>query len=427
MTVDEEIDDDDDECDGFGYRHGKPQPSFPYEQRQGYEHGYEYYEAAQQHEGNGGTRLLYALQKTDEHEVEGEAYKTEREEGESANGYVEGIGAAVEEETHEPIAQEDTDKGNEHTAHEAHGDGELEGGFDALSVMLAVVVAHNGELTLGNGVAKHEDEGEQIATHTEGCHAVFVKKHHEHIVAHHYHAADCSVGDECREAHLGHIADVANGEAHTGARELEAVEMEGLAEPQHIHHGHHGPEHHRQGGGYGCALDAHVERKDKEPVEEDVDEGGYDITEHTVFRGTIKTDDKRAGDADEIEHGHDTYIAQVVDNIWLEYRRTAENVVEVASKDHSNHGHHSHKQGWHGEGLGDIDVGGLEIAMREVYGSDHRHTGGKHEGCGRHDEINWGGDVDGSEGIAAHTLAHEYAVGNIEDTAENKSHERRDE
>ena len=66
------------------------------------------------------------------------------------------------------------------------------------------------------------------------------------------------------------------------------------------------------------------------------------------------------------------------------------------------------------DALRQVDVGGVVVTFREVYARHHAAAYAEHQANACHDEEERGYDIDCREGVAAHAVAYEGAVGDVE-------------
>lgn len=73
------------------------------------------------------------------------------------------------------------------------------------------------------------------------------------------------------------------------------------------------------------------------------------------------------------------------------------------------------------------DVGGFPVALAQVYCGDDTCSATKHQGYAGGDQEHRGGDVDGSQGVAAYALSYEDAIGKVEQYGGQQSEKGREE
>ena len=286
-TAEEVVEGDGGGGEGLGDGHGEPDAGVAEQAGHDDEARDDEDEAAQAGEEHGGLHLLEALEEADGGYVGDVEDVAEGEERQAVDGDAGGVALLADEQAYEGAGQEY----EEHHADEAADDGgdyrQAADGQDAVHLAGSVVEADYRLGGLGYGVAEHEDEGGVVAGHTEGAYAVVSEVAHEDLVAHEHEDGDGGLSEQGRGAYLALVADVAHAQAHALAAHFQLDQTHCPGPQQQIADAHAAAHDDADAGGYGRALDAHVEGEDEEPVEDGVDDGGDDRAPHGVLRRSV--------------------------------------------------------------------------------------------------------------------------------------------
>ena len=120
------------------------------------------------------------------------------------------------------------------------------------------------------------------------------------------------------------------------------------------------------------------------------------------------------------------YVAEIAHYIGHQLRASAEERAEVLREDEHygrDDGHHEYSDGHR---LGHVDVGGLDVAVREVERRHDRDTASEHHREPGADHEDRGCHVDGGKRVASHAAADEDAVRKVKDSREQEPQECRD-
>lgn len=411
----------------FRCRHGEPYSGGAEQAGEEDEAGEEEEDASEEGEEGCGFYLFGALVVADGGEVEDEEDEAGGEVGQAVGGDWGGGGVEVDEEAGEVGGEEGEGEGDGYAAEEGGLEGYAFGVADAVVVAAAVVVADDGLGGLGYGVAYHEDEGGVVAGDAECAYAVVAEVVDEDLVADEHEGCHGGFVEEGGGADAALVADVAEGEAEAFAAHFQAVEAQVAGMAGEVEDGYDGADADGDGGGEGCSHDAPVEGEDEEPVEEDVDGGGYDAAEHDEFGGAVEADEEGAYGGPDGEEEGGGEPEHVVGDEGEEVVGGSEEARGVVGECHGGYGGEEGDEGGEEECLGGVDACGFLPAPGEVDGGDDGASCSGHEFYAGEEHEDGYHDVDGGYAVAAYSVSDEDAVDGCEQADAEHSGEGGDE
>ena len=171
------------------------------------------------------------------------------------------------------------------------------------------------------------------------------------------------------------------------------------------------------------ALQPHAQGKDRHPVEHYVEQRTRHIGHHGIFGRTIEADDKQPHGRNYRAHQRRQHPQQVVDDIWHQALRTSKQKSYTTWKRITQRSHRHHSQRTHHQRLGAVDACCLYIVVRQMYGRHDAGTSTKHQGNTHSYLKQRSHDIDSSQTVATHTLAHKEAVGHRGQCPKQQTHE----